>query len=130
MRPPTVPQFSYIVAGLAGIDCQIGRLQKSGNAEENRLSLIILRAEEGERQALSEKSKCQFVFPVTQRRGNFLKECLVAPVVFHDVLDSRGFALQAELRSGRENAPKPFLRQIPKRRLAAARSRQRDIGRE
>ena len=76
---------------------------------------------------MSEKGKGQLVLLVAERRGDFLKERFVASVIFHDVLDPRDFALQAELRCSCENAAKPFFRQIFQRRLTTARSCQRDI---
>src|SRR5436190_16266241 len=127
MRPPTVPKFSHITASLLRIDAQVRRFEKSSPPEKHRLCVVVLLAKKTEGRPLSEKCKGQLVLLVAKRRSDFLKERFVAPVTFHDVLDSRDFALQAELRCGRENAAKPFFRQIFQRRLTTARSCQRDI---
>src|SRR5438105_7940786 len=117
MRPPTVPKFSHITASLFRVNAQIRRFEKSCASEKDRLCVVVLFAKKTEGRPLSEKRKGQLVLLVAKRRGDFLKERFVASVIFHDVLDPGDFALQTELRSGRENAAKPFLRQIFQRRL-------------
>ena len=89
-----------------------GASRNPASSEKHRLGVVALLAQKAEWQPLGEKSEGQLVFLVTQRGGDFLKERFVAPVIFDDVLDPRGFALQTELRGGRENAAKPFFRQI------------------
>ena len=125
MRPPTIPKFSDVTASLPGVNGQVRRLEKSRHSKKDRLGVVALLAKKAQRQSLSEKSKGQLVLLVTKGRGDFLKERFVASVIFHDALDPRGFALQAELRGGREDAAEPFFRQILQRRLATARPRQR-----
>src|SRR6202011_1815624 len=69
----------------------------------------------------------QFVFFVTERGRDFLKERFVASVIVDLAANTSAFLLQPELRGGIENPADAIFRQIFQWRLTTARSRQRKI---
>src|SRR5207248_8032373 len=109
MRPPAVPKFSHIRARLLCIDGEVGRLEKTGDAEEHCLDVVILFTKERGRQALRQKGEREFVLFVTERSRDLLEERGVAAVGVDEVLHSRGLALEAELRRRGEKAREPSL---------------------
>lgn len=127
MRPPPVPELSYVAARFPRVNGQIWRLEKSGHAKEQRLDVVVLFAEHRKRQPLRQDRERQFILFVTKRCGDFLKERSVAPVRFDDVLDPGRLTLEPELRRGGENGLEAFLRQIFQRRLATARPGKRHV---
>ena len=126
MGPPAVPEISHVAAGFVAIRGEIGRGQKSGDAEENRFKIVRFFPERRERQSLGEKSEREFVLFVTERGGDLLEQRGVTSVILDDALNARGFALKTKLRRGGEDALEPLLRQIFQGRLAATGSRERD----
>src|SRR5438270_5866403 len=73
MRPPAVPKFSHISARLLWIDGEVGRFEKSGDAEQHRFNIVVFFAKERERQPLRQKREREFVLFVTERSRDFLK---------------------------------------------------------
>lgn len=127
VRPPAVPKVPDVAARLVVICGQIGRGQKPGDAEEDRFDVVIIFAEQRQRQPLRQEGEGEFVLFVAERRGDFLEERGIAAVTLDDVFDPRRFALEPELLGRCENALEPILRQVFQRRLATAGASERDV---
>src|SRR2546423_652648 len=112
MRPPAVPEISHVAAGFVAIRGEIGRGEKSGDAKKDRFEIGRFFSEPREGQTLSEKSERKFVLFVAESCRDFLKERRVAPVIFDDAFETRGFALKTKLRGGCEDGFEAILRQV------------------
>src|SRR5262245_40710570 len=127
MRPPAIPQLADVFACRFFVDVEVGCLEETCCAEEQRLAVGNVFAQQPQRQTLREKSERQFVFLVTERGRNLLEKRFVASVHVDLVANPVRFLSQTELRRGVEYAEDVFFRQLLERRLAASWPRQRDI---
>src|SRR2546423_1188661 len=126
VRPPTVPEISYVTARFVAVRGQIGCGEKSSHAEKDGFEVVRIFSERCEWQSLGEKGEGELVLFITERSGEFLEQCSIASVIFDDAFQARRLSLESELRRGRENAFEPVLRQIFQWRLATAGPRQRN----
>src|SRR5439155_13702620 len=125
-RPP-IPQRSDIFPSRSFENAQVGHLEKTSHTEEQRFALVGFFAEQIQRQALRDQRKRQFVFLITERRSQFLKERLVTSMVVYLIANPGAFLLQPKLRRGIKHTADTLFRQIFERRLTSAHSRQRNI---
>ncbi len=91
--PPLVPKRAQVNARPAFVDGQIGRGEKTGDTEEERLRDIIVGAQDGDREALRQQGEGQFVLLVAQRRGQLLEQRFVPSVIFCHRSEPRCFPL-------------------------------------
>src|SRR5205823_14766750 len=127
MWPPPIPQCPDIFPRRSFENAQVGRLEKTGHTKKQRFALVGSVAEQIQRQALRDQRKRQFVFLITERRSQFLKERLVTPMVVYLIANPSAFLLQPKLRCGIKHTADTLFGQIFERRLTTTRSRQRDI---
>src|SRR5439155_16584339 len=93
------------------------RLEKTGDAKKHCFALIGLFAEQVQRQALRDQRKRQFVFLITERGSQILKERLVASVVVDLIANPSALLLQAKLRRGIKHTADVLFGQFFERRL-------------
>src|SRR4029077_20339180 len=117
MRPPAIPQLAHIFARRFFVDVEVGRLEETRCAEEQRLGTLNVFAQQPKRQTLCEKCERQLVFLVTERGCDLLEKRFVASVHVDLVANPIRFLAQTELRRGIEPPADAFLRQILQRRL-------------
>src|SRR5205823_13869345 len=98
MWPPPIPQCPDIFPRRSFENAQVGRLEKTGHTKKQRFALVGSFAEQIQRQALRDQRKRQFVFLITERRSQFLKERLVTPMVVYLIANPRS----EERRVGKE----------------------------
>ena len=127
MWPPAVPQLAHIFARRFFVDVEIGRLEETRCAKEQRLAILNGFAQQSQRQTLCEKRERQLVFLVTERGCDLLKKRFVASMHVDLVANPIRFLSQTELRGGIEHAADAFFRQIFQRRLTPPGPRERDI---
>src|SRR6266516_1576288 len=109
------------------IDIEIGYLQETGSAKEQRFAVANIFTQQSQRKPLRENREGKLVFLVTERTRDLLKKRFVASVVLDLMSDSACFLSQTELRCGIQHAAYAPLRQIFQRCLTAARSSERDV---
>ena len=109
---------------------KIGRFEETGNAEEHRLDLLRMLPQQGQRHTLREQRERQLVFPITQRRCDFLEERRITTVAFGHLVQASGFALQTKLRCRIEHTANSLFRQILQRRLTSTGAGQRNVCRK
>src|SRR5450432_4412899 len=73
-RPPFVPKNAQVLAGAGFEFGQVGRHEKSGDAEEDGLDFVGLGSQGLAGKALREEGERQLVFLVAERAGEFLEE--------------------------------------------------------
>src|SRR5512132_49164 len=117
MRPPTVPQLAHIFTRRFFVDVEVGRLQETRCAKEQRLAIPNVFAQQPQRQTLCEKCERQLVFLVTERGCDLLEKRFIASVHLDLIANPIRFLSQTELRGGVEHAADALLRQILQRRL-------------
>src|SRR5258707_11501791 len=117
VRPPAVPQLAHIFTRRFFVDVEVGRLQETRCAKEQRLAILNVFAQQPQGQTLCEKCERQLVFLVTERGRDLLEKRFVASVHVDLVTNAIRFLSQTKLRSGIEHAADAFLRQILQRRL-------------
>src|SRR6476660_2458412 len=100
VRPPAVPQLAHIFARRFFVDVEVGRLQETRCAKEQRLAILNIFAQQPQRKALCEECKRQLVFLVTECGCNLLEKRFIASVHGDLVANSFGFLSQTKLRSG------------------------------
>ena len=89
MPPPLVPKCAQVNARVAFVDGQVGRCQKTGDSKKERLRDIFMRAQDGDREALRQQGKGQFVLLVTKRRGQLLEERFISSVILRHRPETR-----------------------------------------
>src|SRR5438876_1056712 len=112
MRPPPIPQCPDILPRRSCENTQVRRLEKTSHTKKHRLNVLYIFAQRFQRQSLGDQRKRQFVFLVTERGSQILKERLVATVAVDLPADSRSFLLQSKLRGGIKHTVYSFLAQI------------------
>src|SRR5580765_5373543 len=117
MWPPAIPQLAHIFARRFFVDVEVGRLEETRYAKEQRLAILNVFAQQPQRQTLCEKRERQLVFLVTECGCDLLKKRFIASVHVDLVANSIRFLSQSELRGGIEHAADALLRQILQRRL-------------
>ena len=93
MRPPAVPQFSYIFSCRSFEYAEIGRFEKTSQAEQHRLRVIALFVQKLQRQSLRDQREGQLVFLIAKRSCQVLKERFVAAVILDLVANPIRFLL-------------------------------------
>src|SRR6266496_2105443 len=109
------------------IDVEIGYLQETRSAKEQRFAVANIFTQQSQREPLCENREGKLVFLVTERTRNLLKKRFVASVVLDLMSDSARFLSQTELRCGIQHAAYALLRQLFERCLTAPRSSERDV---
>src|SRR6476660_7461943 len=117
VRPPAVPQLAHIFARRSFVDVEVGRLEETRCAKEQRLATLNVFAQQPQRQTLCEKCERQLVFLVTERGRDLLEKRFVASVHVDFVANPIRFLSQTKLRGGTEHATDAFLGQILQRSL-------------
>src|SRR5439155_15321951 len=98
MRPPTIPQLPNVFARRFFVDVEVGCLEETRGAEQQRLAILSMFAQQPQRQTLGEKRERQLVFLVTERTGNLLKKRFVTSMGVDLIANPVGFLSQTELR--------------------------------
>src|SRR5262245_10908537 len=109
MWPPTVPELPHVFARGFFVDVEVGRLEETRRAKEQRLAILNVFAQQLQRQALCEKCERQSVFLVTERRCDLLEKRLVASMHVDLLANPVCFLSQTELRRGIEHTAEAFL---------------------
>src|SRR3954471_11932132 len=97
MGPPAVPEISDVAAAVVAIGGEVGRGEKSGDAEQDRFEVVGRGAERPERQSLGEQGERELVLFVPERGGELLEKRGVVSVIFDDAFHPRSLALEAKL---------------------------------
>ena len=108
MRPPAIPQFAHIFARRFFVDVEVGRLEETRCAKEQRLAILNVFAQQSQRQTLCEKCERQLVFLVTERGCDLLEKRFIASMHIDLVADPIRFLSQTKLRGGIEHAADAF----------------------
>src|SRR6476620_12199315 len=112
VRPPAIPQLAHIFARRFFVDVEVGRLEKTRCATQQRLAILNVFAQQPQRQTLCKKWERQLVFLVTEC-GCYLREKrFVASMHVDLVANAIRFLSQTKLRGGIEHAADAFLGQI------------------
>src|SRR6266496_225372 len=109
------------------IDIEIGYLQETGSAKEQRFAVANIFTQQSQRKPLRENREGKLVFLVTERTRDLLKKRFVASVVLDLISNSARFLSQTELRCGIQHAAHALVRQIFERCLTPPRSSERDV---
>src|SRR5438094_6502351 len=80
------------------IDIEIGYLQETGSAKEQRFAVANIFTQQSQREPLCENREGKLVFLVTERTRDLLKKRFVASVVLDLNANSGRFLSQTELR--------------------------------
>src|SRR5437764_3109899 len=80
VRPPAVPQLAHIFARRFFVDVEVGRLEETRCAKEQRLAILNIFAQQAQRQTLCEKGERQLVFLVTECGCDLLEKRFITSV--------------------------------------------------